>query len=54
MHPDLPAIGIGWQQPYRVTDLLTGRRRTERGADVVVELTPERPFRIFTISALEA
>src|SRR5437667_4986960 len=54
LHPDLPAIGIGWQQPYRVTDLLTGRRRTERGADVVVELTPERPVRIFTISALEA
>jgi len=54
LHPDLPAIGIGWQDPYRITDLITGRRRTERGADVAVDLTPEQPFRIFTISALEA
>ncbi|MDP9271044.1 MAG: DUF3416 domain-containing protein [Chloroflexota bacterium] len=51
LHPDLPAIGIGWQDPYRVTDLLTGRQRTERGADLVVQLTPEQPFQIFTISA---
>jgi starch synthase (maltosyl-transferring) len=54
LHPDLPALGIGWRDPYRITDLMTGRRRTERGADVTVDLTPERPFRIFTISALEA
>jgi starch synthase (maltosyl-transferring) len=54
LHPDLPAIGIGWQERYRVTDLLTGSRRTERGADVAVDLTPERPFRIFTISPLPA
>jgi starch synthase (maltosyl-transferring) len=54
LHPDLPAIGIGWRDPYRITDLITGRRRTERGADVAVDLTPEQPFRIFTISALEA
>src|SRR5438132_1056634 len=54
LHPDLPAIGIGWQDPYRIIDLITGRRRTERGADVAVDLTPEQPFRIFTISALEA
>jgi len=54
LHPDLPAIGIDWQERYRMTDLVTGRRRTERGADVAVDLTPERPFRIFTISALEA
>jgi hypothetical protein len=33
---------------------MTGRRRTERGADIAVDLTPERPFRIFTISPLEA
>ena len=24
LHPDLPAIGIGWDEPYRLTDLLTG------------------------------
>jgi len=54
LHPDLPAIGIGWRDPYRIIDLITGRRRTERGADVVVDLTPEQPFRIFTITALEA
>jgi starch synthase (maltosyl-transferring) len=50
LHPDLPAIGIGWQDPYRVTDLLTGRERTERGADLVVDLTAEQPFSIFTLS----
>jgi starch synthase (maltosyl-transferring) len=50
LHPDLPALGIGWTAPYRLTDLLTGRSRTERGADLAVELTPESPFRIFTIS----
>jgi starch synthase (maltosyl-transferring) len=50
LHPDLPAVGVGWQDPYRITDLLTGRSRTERGADIPVDLTPERPFRIFTIS----
>ena len=50
LHPDLPAVGIAWQEPYRLTDLLTGRERTERGADLVVDLTPERPFQIFTLS----
>ncbi len=50
LHPDLPAIGIGWDDPYRITDLVTGESVPERGADVPVELTPERPFRIFTIS----
>jgi starch synthase (maltosyl-transferring) len=50
LHPDLPALGIGWREPYRMTDLLTGRTRTERGADVAVDLTPEQPFRIFTIT----
>ena len=54
LHPDLPAIGIGWQDRYRMTDLLTGSWRTERGAEIAVDLTPERPFRIFTISPLEA
>ncbi|HLY35437.1 MAG TPA: maltotransferase domain-containing protein [Candidatus Limnocylindria bacterium] len=50
LHPDLPAVGIGWSDPYRVTDLLTGRERTERGADLVLDLTPEQPFSIFTLS----
>ncbi len=50
LHPDLPAVGIGWEEPYRVTDLVTGESRVERGADVPTELTPERPYRIFTIS----
>ena len=30
LHPDLPAIGIGWDEPYRLTDLLT--RRLDAGA----------------------
>jgi starch synthase (maltosyl-transferring) len=50
LHPDLPAIGIGWDDPYLVTDLVTGASRVERGADLPIELTPERPFRIMTIS----
>ncbi|MDQ2853517.1 MAG: alpha-1,4-glucan--maltose-1-phosphate maltosyltransferase [Chloroflexota bacterium] len=50
LHPDLPAIGIGWDEPYRMIDLLTGRSRQRRGADIAVELEPARlPYRIFTI-----
>jgi starch synthase (maltosyl-transferring) len=50
LHPDLPAIGIGWDEPYRMVDLLTGRSRRERGADIPVILDPaDQPFRIFTI-----
>jgi starch synthase (maltosyl-transferring) len=54
LHPDLPAIGIGWDEPYRIVDLLTGRSRRERGADVPVDLDPAgQPFRIFTIRPLD-
>ncbi len=52
LHPDLPAVGIGWDDPYRVTNLLSGEERIERGADLAVDLNPAGdPFRIFTISA---
>ncbi|MGH2428753.1 MAG: alpha-1,4-glucan--maltose-1-phosphate maltosyltransferase [Candidatus Limnocylindria bacterium] len=52
LHPDLPAIGIGWDEPYEMTDLLTGRSHGERGADLAVDLDPAgEPFRIFTIRA---
>ncbi len=55
LHPDLPAIGIGWDEPYLMVDLLTGRSRRLRGADVVVELDPRRlPYRVFTIRRLGA
>ena len=54
LHPDLPAIGIGWDDPYLLTDLLTGRSRRERGADLPVDLEPGgEPFRIFRIAPLE-
>jgi starch synthase (maltosyl-transferring) len=54
LHPDLPAIGIGWDEPYRMTDLLTGTSTRERGADVPVDLDPEgESFRIFTLAPLE-
>ncbi len=54
LHPDLPAIGIGWDEPYRLTDLLTGAASIERGADLAVDLDPAAElFRIFTISPLE-
>jgi starch synthase (maltosyl-transferring) len=54
LHPNLPAIGIGWDEPYRMVDLLTGRWRRLRGADIPVELDPTRlPYRVFTIRPLE-
>jgi starch synthase (maltosyl-transferring) len=54
LHPDLPAIGIGWDEPYRVTDLLTGRSTRHRGADLPVDLDPAGdPFRIFAIGPVE-
>jgi starch synthase (maltosyl-transferring) len=53
LHPDLPAIGIGWDEPYRITDLMTGASRIEHGADLAVDLDPAGElFRIFTISRL--
>ena len=54
LHPDLPAIGIGWQEPYELTDLMTGRATRERGADLSTVLDPAgEPFRIFTISPID-
>jgi len=54
LHPDLPAIGIGWNDPYLMVDLFTGRSRRLRGADVPVELDPLRlPYRVFTIRPLD-
>ena len=51
LHPDLPAVGIGWDEPYRLTDLMTARTTTERGADLAFDLDPAgEPFRIFTVS----
>jgi starch synthase (maltosyl-transferring) len=50
LHPDLPAIGIGWEEPYLMVDLLTGRSRRLHGAEINVELNPARlPYRVFTI-----
>jgi starch synthase (maltosyl-transferring) len=54
LHPDLPAIGIGWKDRYRYTDLMTGRSHAERGADLALDLDPAaEPFRIFTLARLE-
>jgi starch synthase (maltosyl-transferring) len=54
LHPDLPALGIGWDEPYRMTDLLTGTSTRERGADVPVDLDPAgESFRIFAIAPLD-
>jgi len=53
LHPDLPAIGMRWDDPYQVTDLLTGRTSQELGADLPILLDPAvEAFRIFTISRL--
>ena len=49
------AIGIGWDEPYQVTDLLTGVSTSEVGADLAVDLDPAaEPFRIFSIGKLPA
>ncbi|HEX9610215.1 MAG TPA: alpha-1,4-glucan--maltose-1-phosphate maltosyltransferase [Candidatus Limnocylindria bacterium] len=54
LHPDLPAIGVGWDEPYRLVDLLSGRSTRQRGADLAVDLDPGgNPFRIFTIAPVE-
>jgi starch synthase (maltosyl-transferring) len=55
LHPNLPETGIGWNEPYRLTDLLSGESRIERGADVAVDLDPTgTPFLIFSIDPVEA
>ncbi len=54
LHPNLPELGIGWDEAYRWTDLLSGESHTERGADVAVDLDPAgTAYRIFSISALK-
>ena len=55
LHPDLPAIGIGWDEPYQMTDLLSGVSTRAVGADLAVDLDPAaEPFRIFSIGKLPA
>ncbi|HEX7195547.1 MAG TPA: alpha-1,4-glucan--maltose-1-phosphate maltosyltransferase [Candidatus Limnocylindria bacterium] len=55
LHPDLPAVGIGWDEPYQLTDLLSGQTTTEQGADLAMVLDPAgEAFRIFTINKLSA
>ena len=50
LRPDLAAIGIGPDEPYQMVDLLTGRSRRLRGAEIPVELNPARlPYRVFTL-----
>jgi starch synthase (maltosyl-transferring) len=54
LHPDLPAVGIGWDEPYLLTDLLSGQVSRERGADLAVVLDPAgEAFRIFTVAPLD-
>ena len=54
LHPDLPAVGIGWDEPYRLTDLMTGASTRKTGADLPVDLDPAAdPFWIFSISPLD-
>ena len=53
LHPDLPAIGIAWDEPWQMTDLMTGAVTRQRGADVPLYLDPAGvPFRIFSIAPL--
>jgi starch synthase (maltosyl-transferring) len=53
LHPDLPAMGIGWDEPYRLTDLLSGATTRAVGADLAFDLDPAGDaFRIFTVAPL--
>ncbi|MGH2455628.1 MAG: alpha-1,4-glucan--maltose-1-phosphate maltosyltransferase [Candidatus Limnocylindria bacterium] len=53
LHPDLPAVGVSWEEPYEMVDLVSGQARRERGADLPVDLVPgDGSFRIFTIRPL--
>jgi starch synthase (maltosyl-transferring) len=53
LHPDLPAVGIDWDEPFEMTDLMDGKVTRATGADLEVDLDPAAaPFRIFTISAV--
>jgi starch synthase (maltosyl-transferring) len=53
LHPHLPALGIDWDEPYRLTDLMTGVSRVEQGADLAVDLDPDaEPFHVFAIEPL--
>ncbi len=46
-------MGIGWDEPYRLTDLITGTSTREVGADIAVDLDPAgEPIRIFTVAPL--
>ncbi len=48
--PTCRRVGIGWEEPYEMVDLVSGKVRRERGADVPVDLDPQgEPFRIFTV-----
>jgi starch synthase (maltosyl-transferring) len=50
LHLDLEALGVGWDEPFTVCDLLTGARYQWRGARQVVGLSPEgRPAHVFHI-----
>ena len=54
LHPDLPAVGIGWDEPYLLTDLMTGHVTRESGADLAVVLDPAgEAFRIFTVAPID-
>ena len=51
LRPDLPAIGIGWDEPYLITDLVSGVAQENRGREIVIGLDPAGvPFRIFSLS----
>jgi starch synthase (maltosyl-transferring) len=40
LHLDLEAIGVGWDEPFTVHDLLTGARYQWRGAHQTIGLSP--------------
>jgi hypothetical protein len=46
-------MGIGWDEPYRLTDLLSGATTRAVGADLAFDLDPAGDaFRIFTVAPL--
>jgi starch synthase (maltosyl-transferring) len=50
LRPDLAAVGIDPNRPYRYRDLVTGATRKRRSRAITVTLGPDRPFVIFTLA----
>ncbi|HYW07705.1 MAG TPA: hypothetical protein VE913_12155, partial [Longimicrobium sp.] len=51
LHFPLPEMGIGWDDPWEVEELLTGERHFWQGGSHWIRLEPGSPARIFRVRA---